>query len=327
MNNYRPFLSFDEQIKRLKTKYVLDIQDVEFAKQALSTMSYYDLVNGYKDCFMNNNLFKPGISIEYLYTFYHFDHSIQNALFQYSVYVENFFKTALSYVLAKDFGDHQDKYLRRANFVNPRNSKRSKKLTTTLEKIHKTYNKKDEYLDEPTKHYKLTKENIPPWILFKNVNFSNTIDLYSFLKSKQKSRVIGILCPEISTCKNSAEIVKNSLTVVRKYRNNIAHNLKFITSSTGINYLDLIDTIPKMRPFTIGNFIKKDSPYSMLLAMTVLLKDHYLVDQMYHNLAETVNRFIKDENQESLFTEYCKIIGMPDNIFQIYKDVFYQIED
>lgn len=130
------------------------------------------------------------MSLEYLYTFYHFDRSIQNTLFQYSVYVENFFKTALSYVLAKNFGVHQNHYLKRSNFVNPKNKNRRKKSTDLLSKIHFTYRKNLYYIDNPTKHYLQTKNHVPPWILFKNVTFSNSIDLYSFLKSKEKKRYV-----------------------------------------------------------------------------------------------------------------------------------------
>ena len=94
--NIMPFRTWDQQIERLKTKYDLKIEDDNFARRALSSMSYYDLVNGYQECFMENGQYTEATSIEYLYSFYHFDRTFQNALFQYSVYIENFFKTALS---------------------------------------------------------------------------------------------------------------------------------------------------------------------------------------------------------------------------------------
>lgn len=40
----KPFLTYDEQINYLETKYNLKIDDKEFARSALSTISYYDLI-------------------------------------------------------------------------------------------------------------------------------------------------------------------------------------------------------------------------------------------------------------------------------------------
>ena len=58
----KPFLTYDEQIDRLKNKYNLIIEDTdkEFARSALSTISYYDLVNGYQKFTMRDGIFKPG---------------------------------------------------------------------------------------------------------------------------------------------------------------------------------------------------------------------------------------------------------------------------
>lgn len=321
MKEYKKFIPFDKQVALLHDKKLV-VHDDSFAEHVLSSMSYYDIVNGYKECFMKNEEYRHDISIEYLYTFYHFDRSIQNSLFQYSTYVENFFKTALSYVIAKDFGDHQDDYLKRKNFIQPNQKNRKNKLNKTLKNIHKVYDNQDNWYDEPTRHYKYTKDNIPPWILLKNVTFSNTIDLYSFLKSEQKKQVLHILCPSLTDSDYMYELVKNSLTVVRKYRNVVAHNLKFITSTSGVNYIKILKNIPFMEPFIRDVKSKKDTPYSMLLAMTVLLKDPFLRDQLYASLESTVLQFVMQPNQENLFDEYCKIIGMPTNIFDIYHEVF-----
>ena len=47
----KPFLTYDEQIDRLRNHYNLIIEDsdIPFARSALSTISYYDLVNGYQE--------------------------------------------------------------------------------------------------------------------------------------------------------------------------------------------------------------------------------------------------------------------------------------
>lgn len=319
--NIKPFRTWDQQIERLKTKYDLKIEDDNFARRALSSMSYYDLVNGYSECFMKDGKYTEAIFIEYLYSFYHFDRTFQNALFQYSIYIENFFKTALSYVVAESFGIYQKEYLNQKNYVNPKNQKRRRKRTQLLEKLHKTYNPENKYLDNPTKHYVETKNHVPPWILFKNVSFSNAIDLYSFLKSKEKYKVRNIVSPGVE-----AEAFKNSLTVVRKYRNAIAHNLKFVTYRSGVNYIPSVLSIDKLRPFINVENLKNDSPYNLILAIVLLLNDAYLLNELYESLFITITRFTRDPRQILLFQDYSRITGIPINILEIFEAFIRKLE-
>jgi len=57
----KPFLTFDQQIMKLKDEYNLIIQDEDFAKETLSSLSYYDLINGYQFIYIDeNNKYLPG---------------------------------------------------------------------------------------------------------------------------------------------------------------------------------------------------------------------------------------------------------------------------
>ena len=53
----KPFKTYDEQIAHLRDNYGLDIVDEELAKYILSTFSYYDIINGYQECMMQNGKF------------------------------------------------------------------------------------------------------------------------------------------------------------------------------------------------------------------------------------------------------------------------------
>ena len=85
----KPFKTYEEQISKLINDYDLLITDCTLAKRVLTSISYYDLINGYKNIFMENNKFKVGISIEYLYEFHLLDKSIQAFIMKYSLFVEN----------------------------------------------------------------------------------------------------------------------------------------------------------------------------------------------------------------------------------------------
>ena len=89
----KPFLDYGERIEKLKVDYNLEITNKRILeKEFLKTISYYDLINGYKDCFMINGKFQNE-NILTLFNFSYLDKRFQNILFMYSIYVENIFKT------------------------------------------------------------------------------------------------------------------------------------------------------------------------------------------------------------------------------------------
>ena len=69
----KPFKSFEEQIDILENKYNLYIEDKDMALSALKSLTYYDLINGYKECFITNDKFEPGISLGFLHIFAQID--------------------------------------------------------------------------------------------------------------------------------------------------------------------------------------------------------------------------------------------------------------
>lgn len=132
----KPFKTIEEQIEILENRKLI-IYNQAFAREALFTFSYYDLINGYKEVFMIDDEFRPNTSIEDLYLFARFDRSIQNILFQYSVIVETSFKTALAYVLSKEYGEFQNDYLNINNFdLKRKNIYKFKKIIKDIKKSY-----------------------------------------------------------------------------------------------------------------------------------------------------------------------------------------------
>ncbi len=224
----KPFKTYDEQISYLQTCHGLDIHNIDFARRVLRSISYYDLINGYKDSFMEGDKFKPHISIEFLYQFYTIDREFQDLLFNQILLIENHFKTELAYVLAKDFGVYELEYLAKNNFL-PKHNKIY--FDKELQKITGIYHpKKGVPIPQPTRHYSENHNHIPPWILFKNISFGTAINLFQLMKSPQKQYVTNALIPSTTLeYKQKVEFLINGLNLSRRCRNTIAHNLKFIS--------------------------------------------------------------------------------------------------
>lgn len=301
----KPFLTFNEQISKLKEEYNLTIGNLDFAKEALSSLSYYDLINGYQSIYRSTGKYLDGTTIEELVAMHTLNKNIQGVLFKYSTYVENSFKTLLAYVVAENFSEHQDCYLDISNYRRNRDNYRRKKLIELLSKLKHICENCD---DTPTKHYRENKNHVPPWILFKNVSFSNTTDLFLNLNRPEKESFIyhqQIINSEALDYQDKVKVIFRSLTLVRKFRNKIAHNLNFLTYRESV--LD-----KKTNDLFINNLVHKaesdqsrNDVWAMVLAIVTLLNNRYLIQ----NFLAEFNSFMNLAN--GLGEIYCEITGIP----------------
>lgn len=220
----KPYRSTQELIDILIHDHHLTIIDREKAEHILNFIPYYDLVNGYKDHFMDeNDTFIDETSIEDLYAFHMFDRGFQNILFEFSVIIEDYFKNILAQTLAKNCGvAHMD-------YLSPQYYIPHKKALHRDALLKKLIRSAEEPQDNPSRFYAQNHNHIPPWILLKNVTFSNAINLYMLLKRDYKNEITNRLIPGNYPVDQKFPIALYALTVIRKFRNVIAHNLKFTT--------------------------------------------------------------------------------------------------
>lgn len=327
MDYDKPFKTFEEQVSFLKNHHKLIIGDENFAKKVLSTIPYYDLVNGYKECMFSENHFKDNVSFEFLYMFYLFDKRFQNILFKQSLFIENSFKTKLAYVLAENFGVHQDMYLDNNHYK----AKKGKLLFSDMKNnIKALYTVDKKYTGQPTRHYIENHNHIPPWILFKNLSFSNVINLFALLKPNEKNQMVNLMKSDLYVNTNSLDTRTLSdfflvgLNIVRNYRNQIAHNLKFVTYRHSKKLsLKLINSIFPSYWLSTSDIYKKGIGYndifSMISIISYLINDVYLENIFLDELLDcisakdmSVNELIKD----NLFKSYSEITNLPIDLKQ-----------
>ena len=221
----KPFKNYNEQIDKLEKEYGLNLSISSYThiEEALKTLAYYNIVNGYKECFMINGKFLKNLTIYDIIVFNALEKHLLTTLFKYSTYVEEFFKTKMAYVIAKDISVDETIYLKK-QFYNV-SKKRKTKFSETVQKIKLSFSTKD----QPTKYYEDNHNHIPPWILFKNVYFNSVIDLFTFLNKNMQLQIVNdySLLKKMNI-KNEFKTknLKKMLTIIRKFRNKIAHNAK-----------------------------------------------------------------------------------------------------
>lgn len=321
----KPFKTYDEQIELLKSRGLI-IEDYEFALHALNTISYYDLINRYQRYFMpDGEKFIDNTRIELLYSFSLFDKSIQSFILKYSMFIENIFKTKLTYTLAKDFGASESEYLSAAKY---RQSYQNPNGTLTFNSIFLECKKTildPKITNNPTLYYYKKHNHIPPWILLKNLSFSNAINLFKLLKDTQRDIIVNELIPnEQIALSDKINFVFCSLEAIRLFRNFAAHNLDFTALRT--------DETRKLSPTVISKLlsgsglIKKENKkisateraffrgiYGIMLSMLVYLKTNYLISEFIIDFLSIFKGINGDDAgvKYYLFECYSDIANMP----------------
>lgn len=301
----KPFLTFEEQINKLINEKHLIINDRDYALEALSSISYYDLVNGYKDLYQKDDVFIPGLGIEQLFTTHIFNKNIQGVIVKYAGYAENSFKTILSYVIAKNISEKETEYLNPKNYKYSNDTDKRQHLRTLLNNTLKLCN---ETHDTPTSHYRSTKDYIPPWILFKNVSFSSTTDIYKYLKTKDKKDMFTyfrLLSASNIDDEAKANVLLSALNIVRKFRNKATHNLDFVKYRSPL-FHSANHIFENTLLYT--NEINKtyDDIWGLILSMIILLNNKYLEYGFLNELFTYLNSYGSD-----MSGLYCRMTGIP----------------
>lgn len=108
----KEFKTYEEQIELLKLNGLI-ILDEAYAKEKLKEENYYNIINGYKELFMNlhkNDTFITDVTFEE----YDLDRIIKNVVFKSILQVENILRSLISYEFSKKYGN--DNYLKLENF-------------------------------------------------------------------------------------------------------------------------------------------------------------------------------------------------------------------
>lgn len=253
----KPFKTNDELIELLENRNVV-ITDKNFAKQCISNISYYSLINGYKDLYSidEDDKFKFPVPFYEFYNLYRFDTFLNNIIFKYIISIEKSLKTKLAYIISKEYGVftdlndctnmNPDDYLYKLNYRN------NKQTQSVIKKIKQEISNSK---NESVKHYKTNHNHIPCWILINGIPFGLTIKWYEILKPNNKEIICNQFLPSDNlTIEEKKEFLKKSFDILRKYRNNIAHGNKIFNNT-------ILEELPKKSVLTLSNNLITNADY------------------------------------------------------------------
>lgn len=179
--------------------------------RAIDRESYYAIVNGYKQPFLDleamksapDDVYLAGTEFRWLYNLFLFDRDLRMVAFKYLTMAEAVMRTAVAYAFCEAHRE-QDAYLDRSNFCNslsylvPKTFKGDKKAqhTKNLQDLMKRLNDKlviKSGTRDFIRHYVKKHGTVPLWVLANDLTFGNIIHFYQLMQENDRRRVCSII--------------------------------------------------------------------------------------------------------------------------------------
>ena len=254
----------------------------------LQEVSYYSLINGYKDLFKSKSsedIYLETANFEEIYYIYLLDLTLSNIILKYLLMIEKSFKTKIAYCVAKKFGVNHNQYLLKKNYSN-----RTKKRNNVIEKLEDEIDRC--YSHTPTYYYKNTKQYVPPWILANDIMFGLAQQWFNILQSDLKREIIAFFFDEkfnSITQENKLKYFADSLHMLKEFRNKVAHGSRTFNyhSPNKIIEYKIYEPIKNVvSPIEYKSNLGKNDFFSILVAITILLNEPLVKNMWIHDLEE-----------------------------------------
>ena len=177
----KPFRTYKEQIDNLTNRKGLIINDVPKAIADLESISYYALIDGYKDLFYNpdTRTYLPGTTFEDIRNLYDFDASLRDLIFSYTRIVEQSIRSLVSYHFAYINGANQSAYLDPTNYYPVKSSRADVPKLIKILDYEANVNPQHPYIVYQRRTY----NNVPLWVLVNTLTFGQISRMYSLISS------------------------------------------------------------------------------------------------------------------------------------------------
>lgn len=280
-----PFKSFEDQIKKIRDKNILiDKKDESRIIEILKNHSYYSLVNGYKPHFLlpgESDLMEDGTTFDHFFVSRMLDIDMSNLIFKYILLIEQSLRTRIAYVIAREFGTDDQKYLDDNNFVSDRVKAKTLKSIKTVRDFPMKGTHSDYFKNIKT-------VSIPPWILLLDIKYFDVINLYKVLPNNLREEIRKDYLGGINMYRKENIEFINSMQFLREYRNIAAHGKRNfeekIDYSLDYEFARLFydNTIISVSDFNSKK--KKKDLYACILLIFAYLNDPIIVNKFLSEL-------------------------------------------
>lgn len=298
------FLDYEGQINKLTNEKTLIINDEEYAIDVLKRISYFSLIGGYKNIFINPtmNKYYRGVCFENIVSLYQFDEELRSLFMKYILKIERKLHSVISYHFTQVYGENQKEYLNKNNYEYT--SKNKDEIDKLIKKLAYLANKNPHY--EYINYHRNKYGNVPLWVLVNALPFGSVSKIYQYSNPSMKAKI----CKDFDNL-NERQL-EQILSVVTKFRNVCAHGERLFSYRTK-------DDIGNLLIHQKLHIAKKNSKYiygkNDLFAVVISLK--YLLPkqdflEFKKQLMKIINQLVSSVDflkEESVLKE----MGFPEN--------------
>lgn len=298
------FLSYEEQLKKLREEKALNILDKDYALEMLKRYSYYSLISGYKKEFKNpdTTLYRSDVYFEDIVALYEFDENLRGLFLKYLQKIDRQIKSYISYYFCEKYGELQEKYLDIYNYNYIGKNKRD--IDRLVQILGKYTNGHTDY--HYINHAYIKYNNVPLWVLTNALTFGNISKFYLVSKYDIQAKIArnytGIRESHLS----------KMLIVLTQFRNICAHGERLYCYHTKQAVPDLLlhqklDIPKKSQEYIYG----KHDLFAVVLSMRYLLPNDWFLS-FKKELIKVIRQYVE---RTSCFSEkqILKFMGFPEN--------------
>ncbi|MBP6137697.1 MAG: Abi family protein [Clostridiaceae bacterium] len=325
----KTFRTYDEQIDFIKSRGIV-VEDKNDAVEALSTYSYYSLVNLNKHLYggLKERRFIGNPSLLDLQLAHMLNMNFYQVVLKGILYIEASFKTKLAYLVSRKYGvmsrdninDPNNNFLYRGYYIDS-HPVSTNILRSLAGKLRYLQSEKDRH--SYSHHFLLANRQLPPWIFIHDVEFGIAIQWYNILRDQDKNEVCENMIwgqtdrrPQNVSIEKAKTFLDGALQVLREYRNTIAHGQRVFSSEmeNSLPEQELFMLLPEdvltRREYESG--IGTNDPYACLLSIAMLIHDPLLMMsflselQSQLNFAHTMQTAVSSEMKDPY-----EILGIP----------------
>lgn len=306
------FQTYRSQIKILRQRG-LRVRDGGRAIKILEQENYYNLINGYKEPFLDLNQgderFKPGADFNEIYALCLFDRAIRATFLKAILHVENHVKSVLAYEFSSKY--KHDRYLRLANFsVQQGEPKRLQRISQLIADIMGDIAFRVEKKHPAIAHYVEDHGYVPLWVLVNVLTLGRISTFYANMKQEDRQSVAKhFFVPE--------NVLETYLRVLTLFRNCCAHDDRFYSfrSTNGIPD-STIHARLNVYKNPQGQYLRgKKDVFALLIILAILLPRPELV-LVVKELSVVVGRLEKQLHSVHI-NDILRKLGFPQN----WKDI------
>lgn len=288
------------QIGVLKSRGVI-IKNKKFAKKIIREVNYYNLINGYKEPFLQTGLtydkYLPGTTLEEIYALYEFDRKLRIITLEYILEIEKHAKALIAYSFSKAHG-HKD-YLNLENF----DTIGIKKYGQVCDLLSGLYRKISSNVDKDLSisHYVSGKNYVPLWVLVNSISMSDTSKFYSNMLQTEREDVAkrmkwGLREHQLASC----------LFFLSTIRNRCAHDERLYSY---LSYANLCNN--DYFYYFHRNHNTNNNYFSVMVAFKMLLSNKKY--QAYHSQIKELLDELSANLSTISITKIRNIMALPHN--------------